>query len=163
LGETGRAEVKRFVEAGGGYIGICAGAYLARSGFDWRLGLADAKTVSPLWQRGKGSVKVELTEAGQRLFGQRPEAFECLYAQGPIVQSAGRADLADYESLGLFRTEVAHNNTPKGIMVNSPAIFAGRFGQGRVLCFSPHPEQTKGLETMIPRAVLWVSAPAGSP
>src|SRR5687767_9260699 len=39
LGEGGREEVRRFVRNGGGYVGICAGAYLACSGFDWGVGL----------------------------------------------------------------------------------------------------------------------------
>ena len=39
LGEKGREEVRRFVRGGGGYIGICAGAYLACSGFDWGVGV----------------------------------------------------------------------------------------------------------------------------
>src|SRR5687767_8592073 len=35
IGEAGRAEVQRFVRDGGGYVGICAGAYLACSKFSW--------------------------------------------------------------------------------------------------------------------------------
>jgi len=41
--------------------------------------------------------------------------------------------LADYEPLAVFRTEVANNGAPPGVMINSPAIAAGRCGQGRVL------------------------------
>ena len=52
--------------------------------------------------------------------------------------------------------EMAENGTPAGVMVNSPAIIAGRSGQGRVLCISPHPEQTEGLENIVHRAVQWV-------
>jgi hypothetical protein len=40
-------------------------------------------------------------------------------------------------------------------MVNSPAIFAGEFNGGRVVCISPHPEQTQGLEDFVPRAINW--------
>ncbi len=157
LGDEGRAEVTRFVAQGGGYIGICAGAYLACSGFDWSLGVADAKTLSPLWQRGTDMVKLELTEKGRAILGGPEGLFDCLYYQGPIVGPAGVATVPDYEPLAFFRTEVAKNNTPKGIMVNSPAAFCGRFGQGRVLCFSPHPEQTNGLESLVARAVTWVT------
>jgi glutamine amidotransferase-like uncharacterized protein len=158
LGEDGRAEVRRFVENGGGYIGICAGAFLACNGFTWGLGIIDAKTLSPLWQRGTDYVKVELTEQGRVILGQRTDQFDCLYYQGPIVGRAEVAAVPDYDVLAFFRTEVAKNNTPKGIMVNSPAIFSGHFGKGRVLCFSPHPELTNGLEDFVPHAVAWVSA-----
>jgi len=65
--------------------------------------------------------------------------------------------LPDYEVLAFFRTEIAEKNAPIGIMVNSPAIVAGRCGKGRVICSSPHPEQTPGLEDFVPRAVAWVT------
>ena len=41
-------------------------------------------------------------------------------------------------------------------MVNSPAMVQGRFGQGRVLISSPHPEQTPGLEIAVEHAVRWL-------
>ena len=43
-------------------------------------------------------------------------------------------------------------------MVNSPAIFSATFQKGRVVCVSPHPEQTKGLEEIVPQAINWVLA-----
>jgi hypothetical protein len=42
-------------------------------------------------------------------------------------------------------------------MPNTPAMIAGTFGQGRVLCFSPHPEYTEPLQGMIARAVTWAA------
>jgi hypothetical protein len=38
-------------------------------------------------------------------------------------------------------------------MVNSPAIIMGQFGQGKVICISPHPEATKGLQYFISKAL----------
>lgn len=156
IGETGRAKVRSFVEQGGGYVGICAGSYLACAGFPWGLGILDARTKSPLWQRGKGMVKLELTTDGKAIFSSPSGPFECLYAQGPILEPAGNDEIPDYQVLSLFRTEIAENKTPAGIMVNSPAIVAGEFGKGKVLCFSPHPEQTEGLEDQVPKAVRWL-------
>jgi len=158
LGTAGRESVKEFVERGGGYVGICAGSYLACSGFSWGLGLINAKTLSPLWKRGTATVKMEMTDRGREIFGPLPGELDCLYYQGPIVGPAGVEGLPEFEPLAYFRSEVAKNNTPKGIMVNSPAVFAGRFGKGRVLCFSPHPEQTKGLESLVTSAVTWAGA-----
>jgi len=43
-------------------------------------------------------------------------------------------------------------------MVDSPAVVAAEFRLGRVLCISPHLEQTAGLEDIVPRVVEWVSA-----
>ena len=160
IGEEGRAKVKEFVEAGGGYIGICAGAYLACSGFSWGVKVLDAKTASPKWRRGEGTVRIELTERGREVFGAPTGQFDVRYVNGPILAPANVASLPDFEPLAFFRTELAKNDTPVGLMVNSPAIVAGTCGKGRVLVSSPHPEQTAGLEHFVPKAVRWVAGRA---
>ncbi len=155
LGEAGRSQVRGFVKNGGGYVGICAGAYLALGNFSWGLGILDAKTVSPRWRRGVADVKLELTESGRRILGERLGTFDCRYANGPCIAPGERLELPDFETLAWFRSEVAEHGSTPGVMLNSPAIVAGRYGQGRVVCSSPHPEQTKGLEPFMPRALAW--------
>jgi len=158
IGEDGRVRIRKFVEDGAGYVGICAGAYLATSGFSWGLKILDAKTVSPKWERGRATVKIELTDKGRQILGDRRGLLDCKYHNGPILCPAKVESLPDYEVLAFFRTEVAEHNSPKGIMVNSPAAVAGRCGKGHVIVISPHPEQTDGLEDFIPRAVAWVTS-----
>lgn len=158
IGEEGREEVRKFVARGGGYIGICAGAYLATSGYPWSLKIINAKTISPQWRRGVGPVQMELSEAGGSILGAREGPFSVRYANGPIVEPAGVATLPPFTTLAWFRSELAENDTPVGIMLNSPAIFSGVFQNGRVVCVSPHPESTAGLEDMIPHAVNWVAS-----
>ena len=158
LGETGRAAVQKFVGEGGGYIGICAGAYLATTGYPWSLGLINARTISPKWQRGRGNVKLELTEHGRSIIDERTGQFDCVYHNGPIVKPDTKEGLPPIDVLAWFRTEFAENGTPAGIMVDSPAIYAGTYKRGQVICVSPHPEQTAGLEEFIPHAVNWVTA-----
>ena len=157
IGDAGREAVKKFVQDGGGYLGICAGAYLACSKFSWSLGLLDAQTVSSKWQRGRGDVEMEITPAGERLTTLPAARRTVHYGNGPILKPAGRTDLAPYEPLAFYRTELAENDTPIGAMVNTPAIVRGQFGKGRVLISSPHPEQTPGLEIIVDRAV-WALA-----
>lgn len=159
LGEKGREAVRSFVGSGGGYIGICAGAYLATSRSNG-LRIIDAQTVSPKWERGRGEVKIELTKEGQGILPKLEGQHDILYVNGPIVEPAGLPELEDYQALALFRTELAKNGTPVGIMVNSPAIFAGPFGKGRVVCISPHPEQTKGLDGIVLNSVKWAAGQA---
>jgi glutamine amidotransferase-like uncharacterized protein len=156
LGEKGREEVRRFVRAGGGYIGICAGAYLACSGFEWGVGVLNAKTVSSKWARGKGDVEIEMTSEGAALTSLPSGKREVLYANGPVIEPDDK-DIPAYEPLAFFRTELAKNGAPAGVMIDSPALVRGNFGKGRVLFSSPHPEQTSGMEDLIPSAVRWVS------
>jgi hypothetical protein len=47
-------------------------------------------------------------------------------------------------------------------MINSPAIFAAPYKQGRVVCISPHPEQTGPLDYIVPQAVNWVAQAANA-
>jgi glutamine amidotransferase-like uncharacterized protein len=157
LGEAGRERVVEFVRGGGGYVGICAGSYLACKGFSWGLGILNAKTPSSKWQRGRGLVKIELNEQGHGILGEYKGEVDCRYGNGPILVPADAPDLPAFEPLALYRTELAENGSPKGVMVNSAAIVRAQFGAGRVLCISPHPEQTAGLEGVIPRAVGWVT------
>ena len=65
----------------------------------------------------------------------------------------------DYEEMAKFKTEIAKNGAPEGVMLGTTAIARGRFGQGRVICFSPHPEMTEGLGHMVERAMRWVARP----
>jgi hypothetical protein len=162
LEETGRAAVQNFVGGGGGYIGICAGAYLATSGYPWSLHLINAKTLSSKWRRGKTVLKIELTPPGFGILGGTRTNLDVLYHNGPIVGPANAGNLPPYEPLAYFRDEVASNDTPRGIMINSPAIFAGQFQRGKVICISPHPEQTDGLDYIVAGAVRWVAAPASN-
>jgi len=153
IGEAGRAAVQHFVHEGGGYLGICGGAYLACSRFSWGLGLLDAETVSSKWRRGAGQVQIEITPAGQHLTTLPAGIRDIRYDNGPIIKPAGRTDLAPYEPLAFFRTELAEHDTPPGAMVNTPAIVQGLFGKGHVIISSPHPEQTPGMDILVERVV----------
>jgi glutamine amidotransferase-like uncharacterized protein/predicted deacylase len=157
LGEAGRKEVRDYIRNGGGYIGICAGSYLACEGFSWGLNVLDAKTVSNKWRRGRAIVKMELTPPGHNLLGKLEHPTDIKYANGPILAPANSDDIPDFQPLAFYRTEIAENDSPKGVMVNSPAVVSGSFGKGRVVCFGPHPEQTPGLEAMLWRSLLWAA------
>lgn len=158
LGLVGREQVRRFIEAGGGYLGICAGNYLACDGFSWGLKVLDAKTKSSKWARGIGDVKIEFTTKGREILGMPEGLLDIHYANGPVFNPANDEGIADFEPLAYFRTELAENGSPVGAQIHSPAMVAGTYGLGRVLCSSPHPEQQAGMETFVLKAVEWVAA-----
>ncbi len=169
LGEKGRSEVRRFVREGGGYGGICAGAYLAATNYPWSLGISDHQTFCEtvdipgkgsrsMWYRGESAtVGMELSEAGRRLLGDRSGVMEVVYHNGPVMSAAGSADLPDYEVLAWFRSEIARYEPQKGTMTGTPAIISARYGKGRVLCVSPHPEATKALRPLLANGLRWVT------
>jgi|GEM_PF-460546 len=157
IGEAGLKNVRDFVSNGGGYVGICGGAYLACSNFSWGLGILNAGTVSSKWRRGQAMLDLELTQDGPALLGDVKGAFKVRYHNGPILKPAERTDIPAYTAVTLFKTEVAENGTPEGVQVNSPAHVIAPFGKGRVFISSPHPENTPGLENFIPRGVFWAA------
>lgn len=160
IGEPGAAAIKAFIQRGGGYVSSCAGSYLATCNYPWSLKIVAAKTVdSAHWARGTGQVDIELTDAGRSILGAFNGLQSCRYANGPLLGEVAPPDgLGPYTVLAYFRSDMAKGrNTPKGLMPNSPAIIAGEYGQGRVLCCSPHPEYTAELKSMIPRAVKWAA------
>lgn len=161
IGEAGRQQVREFVKAGGGYVGVCAGAYLATCDYDWSLKILDAKVIDRKhWNRGFGDVDIRLTPHGRELLGTARDQVSIYYYQGPLLAPANDPEVPDYEGLAKFETEIARNGAPAGVMTGTTAIACGTYHQGRVICFSPHPERTAGLETLLTRAVIWA---AGTP
>lgn len=161
IGAAGHKAVRAFVKGGGGYVGICAGGYLATYRYTWGLKIIDAYTVDRKhWARGNGMVKVELTPAGRTVLGGPKRHMDIYYAQGPLLGPAKVDDLPDYTVLAHYRTEIAKKGAPKGVMLNTPAVISAPFGKGRVLCFSPHFEKTqseKGADALVRQALQWVA------
>jgi putative intracellular protease/amidase len=161
LGAEGREVVRRFVADGGGYLGICAGAYLASRDYKWSLGLLDAKVVDKAhWARGYGEVRLRLRAEGCRLLGAG-DAVTINYHQGPLLAPADDEAIPDYRELASFASEVRRQGVPGGVMVGTTAAAAGTFGAGRVFCFSPHPEKTPGLEAWLLRSLEWTAGRRG--
>ena len=160
LGDKGRIAVRNYVRDGGGYLGVCGGAYLATNDYPWSLNLIDAKVVDRRhWARGKGTVTLRLSPQGAKFFRHDDRDMAIYYGQGPLLarREWESPDVPDYESLAIYATEIAKNGAPKGVMPGTSAAVRCEFGSGRVFCFSPHPELTDGLHHLIPLAVVWLA------
>jgi hypothetical protein len=103
--------------------------------------------------RGAGKVKMELTDSGKRVLGDGSGLLDVQYSSGPIFSPARRHDLGPYVTLALFRTEIWQYEPQQDTMIDTPAIIAARFGEGHVIAFSAHLENTKGLESLTKRAI----------
>ena len=170
IGKDGAEAVRLFVRNGGGYIGVCAGAYLCSAHYSWSLNLIDTHVFTgkreiqglgprSMWYRGKFSTqKMQLTDEGRKLFADIAENVDVRYQNGPIVSPKSFPGLKPYTVLAWFRSEIVRYPPQKGTMINTPAILRGDFGKGRVVSISPHPEATKGLESMLATAVRAVAS-----
>lgn len=158
IGTDGREVVRKYIKDGGGYVGVCAGAYLALDNYSWSLRLLPLDSFDTShWRRGQASLEIELTGAGHELFADQDDSLlEIEFRQGPLMRpSSEQGDRSEPEVLAWFRSGVGKNGADPATMVDTPAIVRGEFGEGRVLLFSPHPEKTKGLEEWLRFAIDW--------
>ncbi|MAF66229.1 MAG: hypothetical protein CMJ84_11310 [Planctomycetes bacterium] len=166
LGARGRERVRAFVSSGGGYVGVCAGAYLALDNYTWGLHLIALDSHDrEHWRRGNGTVRVEVCRAGEELLAaEAGEEHDIHFAQGPLMVPAaggepeGGPQRSMPEVLARFTTGIGENGADPAMMVGKPAAVRSLYGAGRVLLFSPHPEKTAGLEAVIERGLAWAAA-----
>lgn len=158
LQKEGREEIRKFVRSGGGYLGICAGAYLASADKDYELGLISSRVVDrEHWARGRGDVELGFSSVGLRETGTKNPKPVVMYHQGPLLAPMDAPGLPPYTMVAQFDTEVAQKGAPHGVMQGTTALASAAFGDGRVFVISPHPEQTEGQEAMVKGAVEWVA------
>ncbi len=161
LGESGLANIEKFVASGGSYLGICAGAYLPVEGY-WgnlteKLEIVNAKIVDvEHWNRGSGTVKLEIKKRHPIFAGIKDKTFELEYYSGPVLVP-GDLPLPNYQELAVFRTDYHENSAKPGDMLGRTAILEASYKKGKVILFSPHPELTKGKEMMLVRAVEYLA------
>jgi glutamine amidotransferase-like uncharacterized protein len=163
LGDRGRRIVTEFINNGGGFLGLCAGAYLGSGhpGYDWCLHLADARVLDrEHYARGEGLVEVKLTEKGK---GFLPEldgksAFFSYYHDGPLLAPGRNPHMKDYETLAVFQSDIhLENNALAGIMPGSTFLLRAQKGKGKVVLCAGHPESTPGLRWLVPKCVRWAA------
>lgn len=160
LQPAGIAAVREFVEGGGGYVGICAGAYLAGSGLQSYAALLPWQHTQP-WAKGSATLELTLTETGRQLLGEEFTTIQTRYNNGPVYPDVlGQSQRAGAHSKPLVLAEFAtpakdKKGTIHTAMVGTPAIVADTFGKGRVLLISPHPESHRELDVLVARALGW--------
>lgn len=131
LNSQGNRRIRAFIEAGGGYLGICAGAYYGCTTLDWNngeiaggreLGLIDACAIGPV---------LEFIEDGdiKKSWYAAPEiktdlgTFPTLYAAGPVFTNIK-------DDVDVLASYAAHG----------PAVIGRRVGRGYAVLSSPHIE-----------------------
>lgn len=154
LGESGRERVREFVRRGGGYLGICAGSYLAMQGEPefYKVAIVAARNLTgDRWRRGTRSVSVRPTDGS--------DAVTLHYANGPLIAPDSVEGLAPFVSLATFEADVywERYDTHQGEMPGTVAVAAARFGRGRMILFSPNPTLEPGQPELLRRAMRWVA------
>jgi glutamine amidotransferase PdxT len=124
LGEEGFEQIREFVAGGGGYIGICAGAYIAARNVEVPsrppgLGIIGIRNER---KAGRGLKTIIIAKPAHSVVRGSKGKVDIWYQNGPMMKvGKGVEMLAVYEE-------------------GAAAIVCANYGQGRVVIFSPHPE-----------------------
>ncbi len=148
LGSEGIDEIRRFVESGGGYVGICAGAYLASDRITWYgvdldypLDLFSGVAIGPLEEL---AVPGHFGWTDVRFDGTHPAAggvtgvVTAYYFDGPRFEGAASV-FAWYDRL------------------DAPAALSGSVGTGRYVLSGFHPEMSVVTAPALRGMIDWVS------
>ena len=137
ISSRGKENIKDFVRSGGGYIGICAGAYFASGKVVWQgnqlpmtpLGIFPGTAQGPLNEVAPypsyNMCKVNITNSTNPITQSEPNSTWMLYYWGPMLipdKDANITILANYD---------------RG---DQPMMVAFDYGLGKVFLIGTHPE-----------------------
>jgi glutamine amidotransferase-like uncharacterized protein len=137
LSSEGKEKIKSFIRAGGGYIGICGGAYFAAEEVIWRgdqlpmtsLGLFQGTSNGPIDEIAPypdyTMCKVNLVDSVHDITQSEPDSAWMLYYWGPAL------------TVGNDTTVTILSRYDLG---GEPVILAFDYGLGRVFLIGTHPE-----------------------
>ena len=138
ISSEGKEKIRDFISDGGGYIGICGGAYFASEKVVWQgnrlpmipLGIFPGTAKGPIDEivpyPDKGIVKINIVDSLHPITQSEPDSIWVLYYWGPVLIPNKNANV---NILGRYN---------KGN--KEPAILAFDYGQGRVFIIGVHPE-----------------------
>jgi glutamine amidotransferase-like uncharacterized protein len=139
LDGEGNALIRRYVEQGGVYIGICAGAYYACRRTEWlqdqdnaicvdnELNFFSGIAQGPIAAFTRHDLERDYSAACTTLKTSNGLSFKTLYRGGPLFKPDALAD---------FTTLASYMDLP-GL---PPAVITGMIGNGRYILSSPHIE-----------------------
>lgn len=141
LKKTGLEIIRKFVADGGSYFGICAGFHCTLNRPE-RMRLLPFEYIS-----GAGGnvavLAVDISERGAKLLGIDRGRYHARYAHGPIARPGKEPGVGWGEVLGVYKGTVSPVGRPGGNFFDAPAIIHGRFGKGKVIATSFHPESNE--------------------
>jgi glutamine amidotransferase-like uncharacterized protein len=137
ISSEGKASIRSFVSKGGGYIGICGGAYFASKYIVWRgtqfviesLRLFEGTAAGPVDQivvyPNFGMCEVTIVDHAHPITRAEPASDSILYYWGPTLTPDTGVQVS---ILGRYA------------ITNQPAIVAFEYEKGRVFLIGTHPE-----------------------
>ena len=134
----GYMNVKKFVEDGGLFLGICAGSYntMNRAG---RFGFVSYDYLQGIY--GKlADLAIEFNEEGAKMLGIKPGQRVARYNGGNIMKATDPIPQGQSQVLAVFKSSVSSYGKAPYNFLDTPSVVYGTYGKGKVLASSFHPE-----------------------
>jgi glutamine amidotransferase-like uncharacterized protein len=137
--------IKQFVSGGKGYLGICAGAYVASNYVDdYYPGWGIASDVNSKNENYEGMLSVSMTSYGIRVLSE--SSLQNLHMEnGPAMYT---------NNSQIIMATFADNKTG---YQNYTAILGENYGNGRVLLSGPHPEMNPQNPELLANMIVWTA------
>ena len=146
LREAGMERIRNFISSGGGYLGICAGAYAGASRGVWEgrsypgmLRLFPGTAIAPIpeiapWPK---NARTTIRIVPNPVFS-KSGTLRILYWGGPYFEGKGFGVIAVYT------------------VINKPAVIYGGYGAGRWVLTGPHPEYDEASHGLFYSVMDWL-------
>jgi len=133
----GKENIRRFIYAGGAYIGICGGSLFAYG--NWNLDLIQRQVASSSDLDLQGTCRINIADPGHPVAQSLPQSFD-IYCTGIIIRPDKDSNVTvvgTYEANG------------------KDAMVAFEYGRGRVFLFGPHPEFNEDNWRLMKNVIRW--------
>lgn len=155
-------DIKKFVEEGKGYLGICAGSYAASNykgeyGSGWGI----SPNIDCNYTDADGFLPITITNYGiKTLKYSEGKINPCTFVSNntttatllsfPISNTPGLYKKGNYVPIAIY----AENDT---VLSDYAAILDDSRGSGRIILSGPHPELDPAKPELVARMILWAS------
>ncbi len=164
LGPEGREQVRTFIRRGGGYVGVCAGLFLALAYKEQYLGIVKGELLDPnnaYWK--KGYPEIQLTYLGRELLERHggplgSDIAVSTYSGGPVLKPSDKGEV-DYQILAMYHSDLEPKKETTHHLTEAPSVIQAHYGKGTLILFSCHPERPPGPQDWFYRTL---KAAAGS-
>ena len=136
--KRGQKIVKDFVRNGGAYLGICAGCFSVLNRPD-RLQMLPFDWVP--YGSGKTAVlAVDVDDAAAKALNIPKDCYWARYSGGPVIRKSAAPDRDTGKVLGVYKSSSGGFNRAPYNFVGTPAAVSAKYGKGKVVGVSFHPE-----------------------
>ena len=141
LGKEGREAVRKFIREGGGWIGTCAGAFIAcdsTSDHPDMLGIVPYTTWCP---DGQADLKIKFTEHAGLIYQKTNSTHRVQYSGGPVMVPRKPDADQKFKTVAVYNANIqVEDQVKRQSMAGGAAMVAGTYGRGRVFVSAVHPE-----------------------